>query len=252
MNKSILMLITVVYCGCSVGSQTEFANPESSGGPTKEWEQSVKAFFSTPEVEENVRRIETGLVTERQIRILALILQNTREINVHRMRGFSTNHTYLSRDGHKEAVFDQNGLPVADAFNGPSYNYYSIRAWPLSHFMFDTFPWLILGNSPKDPTSHSERTHAFCLDFEAALLESIANPDRDSISVNEQLRSSGAKEVVALLLYCLEEKDATEFYSLFDSGNELDQQKVHSLVVKLESKVESYVYKASKKAAKPK
>jgi hypothetical protein len=56
--------------------------------------------------------------------------------------------------GHCEAVFDSMGHAVTDPRNMASYNYYGPSGLldGAGHVLYDVLPYLILGNSPDDPT----------------------------------------------------------------------------------------------------
>jgi len=97
--------------------------------------------------------------------ILQRILRFTPESASHNLRNDFSNEVYVSEDGHKEAVYDKNGLLVEDPINMGSYNYYPRREQPLRHFIYDVWPWIKWGNSEDDPTTVKERRKAFLLDF---------------------------------------------------------------------------------------
>ena len=250
--KEFLILFIAMSCSSTlVFAQIQEVKPHEASVPVHEMELTFKDFISWIGLDAGIRRIETGEVTQRHVTIISTVLRRTREVEMHRMRGAAKNSTYISPDGHREAVFDEKGLPVSDEFNGPSYNYFSVKEWPLSHFLFDTFPWLLFGNSPKDPTSQAERIHAFCKDFELGLDASLRDVKLGSISAKEQLDSLGSKETISIILYCLEEREAAAFFSLFENNQPMDDQKVKSILKKLESSLRELASKAASKIKLP-
>ena len=94
---------------------------------------------------------------------LYFVLKNTPEHYIHNMRG-ATNTVWVHEDG-REAVFDENDELVENHFNQGSYNYANSKKSPFGHFVLDTFPWLLWGSSPDDPTSFSERGFAYFKDL---------------------------------------------------------------------------------------
>jgi len=93
------------------------------------------------------------------------VLQFTPELNIHQQRGAVENTVYISKDGHKEAVYNKNGKLVTDAINKGSYNYCHPRKEPICHFFKDSLPWIILGNDQDDLTSVFERLNAYSKDL---------------------------------------------------------------------------------------
>ena len=94
------------------------------------------------------------------------VLSNTPEVASHNLLGSKDNVVYISPDGHKEAVYNgKTGELVTDPTNMGSYNYYDYRKAPMSHFIFDTLPWILWGNSPEDTSLMSQRIFAFIEDF---------------------------------------------------------------------------------------
>jgi len=101
------------------------------------------------------------------------VLKNTPELNIHQMRGAVNNKVYISKDGHKEAVYDNSGKLVTDPVNMGSYNYSHPSDEPFGHFVNDMLPWIMWGNSKDDPTSISERLSAYSKDLYIGLLFTI-------------------------------------------------------------------------------
>ncbi len=64
------------------------------------------------------------------------------------------NQKWVSPYGcHKEAIFDENGDPVDDDLNGPSYNFADPINDPVLHALLDVAPYMVFGNSPSDLTN---------------------------------------------------------------------------------------------------
>ncbi len=103
------------------------------------------------------------------------VLSHTMEVNIHQMRGGEANKVYLHSDGHREAVYDAEGILVQDGFNDGSYNYAHPVKDAFGHFEKDISPWIVWGTSPSDPTSQSERISAYILDFQNGLDASRKN-----------------------------------------------------------------------------
>lgn len=108
-------------------------------------------------------------LTVEQKAIIHLILSQTSELNIHRMRGATENRVYVHKDGHKEAVYDANGKLVQDGINDGSYNYEHPENNPFGHYIKDIEPWLRWGASPNDPTTIPERTYAYMGDLEGGI-----------------------------------------------------------------------------------
>ena len=80
------------------------------------------------------------------------------------MRGEEDNQVY-TKDTGEEAVFDGKGNRVTNEWNKGSFNYGSYDE-PIDKFALDIWPWLILGNSRKDPTTFDERFYHYLWDLD--------------------------------------------------------------------------------------
>ena len=67
------------------------------------------------------------------------------------------NDKWISPDGKKEVVFNENGEKVTDSVNMGTYNYANPETNPIGHFFMDMLPYYILGNTPDDPSTFDER-----------------------------------------------------------------------------------------------
>lgn len=66
------------------------------------------------------------------------------------------NVKYTHPDG-REVVFDENGDPVDDPEDRPTYNYCPNSESPLDHTIEDILPWLLWGTGEDDPSTYKER-----------------------------------------------------------------------------------------------
>ena len=96
--------------------------------------------------------------------VFGWILSHTCEITQHNIHGATGNSVFLHIDGHQEAVYDPSGNLVRDPANMASYNYFHPHKQPYRHFVADTLPWIVWGNTEDDPTSVSERFRAWLTD----------------------------------------------------------------------------------------
>ncbi|MBR6412862.1 MAG: hypothetical protein IKS41_06875 [Alphaproteobacteria bacterium] len=72
---------------------------------------------------------------------------------------------YVDKEGKREAVYDtRTGQLVTDPVNRGSYNYFPYRLG-IKHFLYDSYPWLNLGNSRDDTSTYQERLDAWLDDF---------------------------------------------------------------------------------------
>ena len=69
------------------------------------------------------------------------------------------NVKYVSPDGKREAIYDSNGILVTSDEDVGTYNYIpSGNVFEsVGHFFVDILPWIIWGNSEKDPTLPGDR-----------------------------------------------------------------------------------------------
>lgn len=152
--KKILYLITIVFLfGCVT---TKTSNNQKSTNKTND-------LVSISNLMENKTNI-TSLPEQKRLNIIFFILQNTKELNIHKMRGETDNIVMVNEDG-REAVYDGNGDLVTNAYNKGSYNFFNYRKEPVKKFIADTYPWLKLGNDPADPTSEAERFFHYTYDL---------------------------------------------------------------------------------------
>lgn len=106
--------------------------------------------------------------------VFGWILSHTYEVTQHNIHGATGNRVFLHADGHKEAVFDPAGNLVRDSANMASYNYFHPQEQPLRHFVADTLPWIVWGNTEDDPTSTTERLGAWLTDVKYGAGKAVA------------------------------------------------------------------------------
>jgi hypothetical protein len=152
--------------------------------------------------------------TRIKVAFLRAALSKTLEVHIHQMRGASKNRVFVSRDGHSEAVVDENGKMVTDCVNMASYNYFVVEREPLEHFTFDMLPWIEMGNCASDPTSRGERITAYLQDFRNGAID-VFNGSPASLPPDFRLDGKGQAETAALFLRALHETPAAEIAGLY-------------------------------------
>ena len=94
------------------------------------------------------------------------------------------NDKYVSPDGHKEVVFNENGQIVTDPVNQGTYNYSDPNTDPVGHFINDMVPYYVYGNSPSDPTTMFERiTGTYTGDVNTTKAERTENDRKDAMDI---------------------------------------------------------------------
>lgn len=71
------------------------------------------------------------------------------------------NIKYISPDGHREVIFDENNRIVTDPRDIGTYNFVSPKKNPIGHFVKDVLPWFQWGNAENDTTTPIQRAAAF-------------------------------------------------------------------------------------------
>jgi RHS repeat-associated protein len=66
---------------------------------------------------------------------------------------FGSNTKYVSPDGTREAIYDEDGQLVTDQRDVGTYNFVPAGTWlgNIVHTVVDMFPWVIFGNGDADP-----------------------------------------------------------------------------------------------------
>jgi len=138
-----------------------------------------------------------------QLSIVRYVLSNTPENNIHKMRGEEDNVVYVNPDG-REAVYDKDGNLVTNSYNQGSYNFYPADEEPIKHFIADTAPWLLWGNTEDDPTSSEERLYYYTLDLDYGIQTYIffgSNEELEEVSFKDLTEQE--KEVYYIFLHLL-------------------------------------------------
>jgi hypothetical protein len=182
-----------------------------------------------------VKRVREGKIENSKIRVIAAILRNTNELDIHQMRGGWNNKVFVSPDGHQEAVYDGNDTPVKDGINDGSYNYFHPQSDAVRHFSFDIAPWLLYGQSPNDPTSRAERVHAYSADVFEGVIRAMEAPRTKGKLDNVSLDDSGCPEAVAIFLLAIERGNAEELIRVVSVQEKKSDREIVPLVKKFES-----------------
>jgi len=194
----------------------------------------AEEFKRSEKFQAALSKVSDGSVDEDLILSIHTLLSHTSETESHRMRGSVGNKLYLSPDGKQEAVYDIKGNLVDDGFNNGSYNYFHPKNKPLSHFFFDTTPWLLFGQSSKDPTSRTERAEAWCADFCSGILRARKSSDRAADKTDHILSQEGGKETVALFLLILDEGKVENLVEVLND-RDVSEQAIVRTVQKIET-----------------
>jgi len=158
--RVIVFVVCFIICTVGVADTTENKSQN---------EQLLEFSISKLNLESYISDIQEGKISSETLNVIYGILKNTNEVAIHQMRGKTDNQVFLGPDGHKEAVFDGAGQLVKDGINDGSYNYYHPYEEPLKHFSVDIHPWILFGNSKRDPTSIHERIYAYMGDIEGGI-----------------------------------------------------------------------------------
>jgi hypothetical protein len=203
--------------------------------------QFVTDLHSSLGLSDMVKRLRDGKIDDNKIRVIAAILRNTNEVEIHRMREGGKNVVYLSPDGHQEAVYDGNGKLVIDGINDGSYNYFHPQKDALRHFSFDIAPWLLYGQSPNDPTTRAERVHAYSADVFEGVMRALAAPRTEGKLDNVSLEDSGCAEAVAIFLLAIERENADEMIRVVSLQEKKTDQELVPLVRKFEAGLQKLI-----------
>ena len=195
-----------------------------------EFGETYPGFVREYQLAEILNDINEGRIERRKLIIIYNILKQTPEWYIHQQRGQSGNTVWLHPDGHKEAVYGPDGKLVQDGINDGSYNYFHPVNQPLHHFWADIHPWIILGNSRKDPTSMEERISSYILDLEEGIRR--AHTMRNNFT-DQDFDEPGQKEVLALFLSIVKAGDAGALFSLFDEGANINNEILMDLLQRI-------------------
>ena len=157
-TRFTFLIISLIILSCSTNSGIDLSDSKSE----KEIKELNKAELN-------------------KINFIYNVLINTSEIYSHNLGEVTTNKVYLDKDGHKEAVYDNQGNLVTDDVNKGSYNYFPKIKFPFQHFNFDILIWIKWGNSQKDSSTIEERVNAFSNDFIDGCSTVITNWENNKI-----------------------------------------------------------------------
>ncbi len=171
MKTKLNLLIGVVMCSALLACETtspSTANNSKTQTITNTDQSKNSTYFGTITIDKN------QTPTDYQLSVIHYILKNTHENHIHKMRGETDNRVFVHKNGQQEAVFNSKGKPVTN-YNRGSYNYYANAQYPIKHFNFDMLPWIMMGNSPTDPTTMRERLYYYSLDLSYGIQSYIFN-----------------------------------------------------------------------------
>lgn len=165
-------------------------------------------------------------LTDNQKAMIYLMLSRTQESAIHQMRGATENKTFLHKDGHREAVYNADGNLVKDGINDGSYNHSHPVNDPFGHYSKDIEPWIIYGNSRKDPTSVDERLYAYMGDLERGIVR--AGGLWAKASKYPQLFEKSQKDFPKAWTKILKHEDTHVIFDMIQSGEELSDAQLVS------------------------
>jgi len=186
-------------------------------------------------LKQTVTNILEGKADPKHLAIIRTILNSTVEEHIHQQRGATDNQVWVAKDGHTEIVVKPNGEKfshVQDDINMGSYNYFHPDDDAVRHYFYDIHPWILMGNTRKDPTTPRERLSAYMLDLEEGIILAAKNGVYPPVDISS-LRS-GEAEAYAIFIIGIEKGNANEIYSLIQNLEIL----AHSKRAKILSKVE--------------
>jgi hypothetical protein len=190
------LLVACAVCGLTTPVRAQLSEPAQT--------KFVAELHRSLGLSDMVERVRDGKVDSKQIRVIAAILRNTKEVHIHQMRGGANNNVYVSPDGHSEGVYDGNGKLVKDGINDGSYNYFDPQKDALRHFSFDITPWLLFGQSRDDPTTRAERIHAYSADVFDGTIRTLEAPRTKGELDDVNLEKLGCVEAVTIFLLAIE------------------------------------------------
>jgi hypothetical protein len=190
-----------------------------------------------------VKLIKKGEVNPKHAAIIRSILRHTNEVCIHQQNGASANRVFVSEDGHKEAVYGEDGKLVQDGINDGSYNYYHPSEEPLRHFSFDISPWIMWGNSREDSTTVKSRIYAYMGDLEGGVRGALANKIEEKNP--SQWKERGQIQAVAVFMKAVAEGGAEELFTLFEPNAKVTDRRIIEVLTKLNAGLDK-VYSVGK------
>lgn len=234
MHASIPVLVGASLLVGSCRAQVPKTEQDQAQLSESEQKTFIKGLHDRLPLADSVNRVSDGEIPMRTMRAISAILRNTREVEIHRMRGATENETYVSTNGSDEAVYDAEGKLVEDGINDGSYNYFHPQQDSLRHFTFDIVPWLLLGHSSKDPTSRRERVHAYAADVFSGVARARQQKPTAANSDAIDLSQPGAAEAIAVFVTAIERGNAQQMVEVIDSNDGLSDQQLMEIVKRFE------------------
>ena len=238
-----LLVVVCVVCILPISIRAHLSKPAQS--------KFVTDLHSSLGLSDMVKRVRDDKVDKNKIRLIAVILRNTNEVEIHRMRRGRNNVVYLSPDGHQEAVYDGSGKLVKDGINDGSYNYFHPQRDALRHFSFDIAPWLLYGQSPNDSTTPAERVHAYSADVFEGVMSALAAPRTKGKLDEVTLTEPGCAEAVAIFLLAIERGNAEELIRVVSLQEKKSDRELIQLVGKFEAGLQKLIASAKKGRVTP-
>jgi hypothetical protein len=204
-------------------------------------ESAVAELHRSLALSELVKQVHDGQIESEKVHAIAAILRNTSEVHIHRMRGGDNNSVYVSPDGHSEAVYDSDGKLVKDGINDGSYNYFHPQADALRHFSVDIAPWLLFGQSRRDPTTRTERVHAYIADLFEGVKRALETPQTTEAPDDVHLGEPGCAEAVAILLLAIERGDVEDLIRVVSLREKRSEQELFVLLGRFESGLQKVI-----------
>ena len=196
--KKNLFLISVIFAICiTISSCTSTKHSEET--ILSVFEDSYKTTDLELCLKDGLKKLNVDLdskIPDERLAVINFILQNTYEINIHRMRGEEDNQVY-TKDTGEEAVFDKDGNLVTNDWNKGSFNF-GTYAKPIQKFELDIWPWLVWGNTREDPTSFDERFYYYLMDLDTGIQQYIFLDNRSDL---EKIKYSELNETDKLVYH---------------------------------------------------
>ena len=196
--KKNLFLISVIFAICiTISGCTSTKHSEET--ILSVFEDSYKTTDLELCLKDGLKKLNVDLdskIPDERLAVINFILQNTYEINIHRMRGEEDNQVY-TKDTGEEAVFDKDGNLVTNDWNKGSFNF-GTYAKPIQKFELDIWPWLVWGNTREDPTSFDERFYYYLMDLDTGIQQYIFLDNKSDL---EKIKYSELNETDKLVYH---------------------------------------------------
>jgi len=172
--------------------------------------------------------------------LVYVALQNTAEVNVHRMGGAVGNEVLISPDGLRVAVYDDTGNLVVDCLNKGTANFAHPWLNPVSHFEVDTMPWLKWGRCEVARSTLEDRAKAWVADFEIGFRQALSDREELRTFTKVEQRDLEKSDSISMLMDALSTSEI-DFSEIIDADkNPTDEDiaaMMHKLVEALKKKI---------------